>query len=215
MTGRRSKVIKIVVVLVALTALVFFLQGGQFNRSFTDFMDVSTMRFMMLGLVGVVALQAVGLYILARRPNADVLTGYVMPNKPFMSEQRGRGRPRKPCNFALMGVLSCPLEPNLELDPDFVAKLSIAVADYQHEKLRTPESPNKKLDDLEAETAPKHMLEEPDEKPAEQKEATKKGEAPQGESKEGVGELVVEMAEVLSRKTSLKSEKKEDKVSGK
>jgi hypothetical protein len=197
MTGRRSKVI--VAVLVVLAAL-FFLNHGQF----TDFMDVSTMRLMMLGLIGVVTLQAVGLYVLARRPTTETTTE---PNKVFETEQRGRGRPRKPCSLALTGVLQCPLEPNLELDTAFISRVSVAVADFQHKKLGTVE---KKLVDLEEEkvTEPSAKTEE---NPPEQSKDKKVEGAPESKREEGIGELVVDMTEVKRKAEKEKEDKKEDK----
>jgi hypothetical protein len=206
----RSKILRLTIVLILVMALLFFLRGGQLNLSeFTNFMDESNMRIIMLGLMGIVTLEAVGLYVLARR-TPEMLTGYTEPQKVFASEQRGRGRPRKPCGLALTGVLSCPLEPDLEMDPAFISKLSAAVADFQHSKLGTQST---SLTDLEAESPaktekktgeqPKEKEKLPGQKDADETDGSKE--------KEGIGGLVVEMTEVLSRKQEGKKDDKKEK----
>jgi hypothetical protein len=207
---KRGKILQIVGVLIAFLIVLFLVQGRfSFTLSmFADFMDVATMRLLLLGLIAIVTLQAIGLYILAKR--GEIMIGST-PARRIMdtgTEQRGRGRPRKPCVLALTGVMPCPLEPDHEIDPDFVARVSEAVANLQHEKLVTP---SMSKEPAEIFTKPVEVTQNVEEPPTATKaEAEPKTEDNEGkENKESIGEVLVGMADVLLRRK--KDEKKVSK----
>jgi hypothetical protein len=215
MTGNRNKILQVVAVVIIAVILLLFLQGPAAFTLFTDFLTFPVIQLVVLVLLVAVGMQAIALYILARRPEVPALC--TTTTMEADSEQRGRGRPRKPCSLALSGVLQCPLEPNLEIDPTFIAKVSIAVAELQHEKLVKPIEDIEK--DTKVEPAPAAKAEEKPETKESVKDAAKKVAdeekekaegAKEKSEKESVGKLLLEMTEVLNKKPS-KPEKKDDK----
>lgn len=211
MTGRRNKIIEAVAVLIVLAAVLFLFQSGQFNPNnlslsgLTSLFDETTLRLVTVGLIVIVTMLAIGLLVLARR--SEVRVGYTETRRPFADpddERRGRGRPRKPCNLALTGAMTCPLEPDLEIDPDYIARVSAAVADLQHDKLTSQEKPETAQKNEQPAKTEKPEKTEPEEKPSETEEIGRikvDGE----DKKESVGGLMTDLAEVLVKR------KKDDK----
>jgi len=188
---KRNAVIAVLVVIFVLfcifAALTNLIDLSSFNLAML--LDDGTMRLLIIVLVCVTAMQSVGLYLLSKRPQVS----QIQVDPLVEREQRGRGRPRKPCQLALAGVLLCPLEPSLDLDPDYVARVSNAVAHYQHEKLtgKPEESKLKEPEDIEAD---QKAAKEQEEKPDKDKEK----EAPKKE--ESVGDLMVTILEKKTQK---------------
>jgi hypothetical protein len=194
---KRNAIVAVLVVIFVLFG-VYAIQTNLIdlrNFNLEALLDDGTMRLIIIVLVCVTAMQSVGLYLLSKRPPVS----QIQVDPLVEREQRGRGRPRKPCQLALAGVLLCPLEPSLDLDPDYVARISDAVAHYQHEKLTgKPESkPNlKEPEDMES----------PEQKvPPATKEQEGKPEDKEKGEKESVGALMVD---ILDKKTQKEKDEK-------
>jgi hypothetical protein len=203
MKKRNVAIITILVILLVLFVIatqINLIDLSSFNFNLTTLLDDGTMRLILIVLVCVGAMQSVGLYLLSKRPQVSPIQV-----DPQHTEQRGRGRPRKPCQLALVGALPCPLEPSLDLDPDFVARVSDAVAHYQHEKLTGKPESESKLIDIEGPSAEQKSEVLPPAKGQEEKPDTEKDKKKVGEA-ESVGDLMVDILEKKTQK--VKDEKK-------
>jgi len=198
---RQPKFQAAVIVVICFLAYIVVLQFNVDYTNLVKFLDEGTLRLIVIMLVSIVAVQSVGFYQLWSRQSRVA----IQKDGETEEESRGRGRPRKPCQLALAGILSCPLFPDLEVDPEYVERMSQAVIKNFQRKITAPETKGKPEDakPMPEKTEQSSEVHEPEMSTSEPKKELNKS----TENLE-VGKL---MLEILDRKETLK-EKKEKEI---
>lgn len=122
--------VKLFIALLVIFGIYLATQQSMVNIALSA-LDENFVKFLVVVLVIVVTVQTGAVFWLSSQ-KTTVTTISTVENE---SEHRGRGRPRQPCDLASCGLIPCPLQPVMEVNPEFIKKISVAVADLQHQTL--------------------------------------------------------------------------------
>jgi len=173
---------KMALVIVGTATVSYALLSTTIGASFLEqlFLDEMLLKTLVVVLLAVVVVLAIGICVMPRQKiETQVITTEASPSN---DEQRGRGRPHKPCALAQLGVMPCPLMLEYVASPEQIERVATKAAQLLLEKAIKPaksEPEVKKLD--------KKTEKSPEKKGEKTTEDTK-------EATEGLGSMLEENA---------------------